>query len=111
MICFITTALGYSIRKVQENQVGLKLNGTHQLLADDLNLLRDNIDTIKENTETLISKEVRLEINVQKIKYIFLSCHQNADQNRYIKIANTSFENVTQFKYFGTTVTNQNLIR
>jgi hypothetical protein len=39
------------IRKVQENQVGLKLNGAHQLLAyaDDVNLLGDNMDTIKKN--------------------------------------------------------------
>jgi hypothetical protein len=38
-------SVAYAIRKVQENQVGLKLNGTHQLLAyaDDVNLLRDNI--------------------------------------------------------------------
>jgi hypothetical protein len=34
-------ALEYVIKKVQENQVGLKLNGTHQLLAyaDDVDLL------------------------------------------------------------------------
>jgi hypothetical protein len=41
-------ALDYAIRKVQENQVGLKLHGTHQLLvyADDVNLLGDSIDTM-----------------------------------------------------------------
>jgi hypothetical protein len=37
-------AVVYAIRKVQENQVELKLNETHQLMiyADDVNLLGDN---------------------------------------------------------------------
>jgi hypothetical protein len=85
-------ALDYAIRKVQETQVGLKMNGTHQLLSysDDANVLGDNIDTINKNTETLIdaSKEVGLEINVEKAKYILISRHQNVGKNRDIKIAN-----------------------
>jgi hypothetical protein len=77
------------------------------------NLLGDNIETIKENTEILIDagKEVGLEINVEKTKYMLLSRHQNIGQNRDIKKANRSFENMSQFKYLGTTVTNQNLIQ
>jgi hypothetical protein len=65
--------------------VRLKLNGTHQLLAyaDGVSLLRDNIVTTKKNTETLIgaSKEVGLEINVERTMCMLQSRHQNADQN------------------------------
>jgi hypothetical protein len=39
-----------------------------------------------------------------------MSCDQNADQNRDIKIGNRSFVNVSHFKYLGRPVTNQNLI-
>jgi hypothetical protein len=44
-------ALEYAIRKVKENQVGLKLNGIHQLLvySDDVSLLGVNIENIKKN--------------------------------------------------------------
>jgi hypothetical protein len=72
--------------------VGLKLNGTLRLLAyaDDVNLLGNNADNIKKNTETLTdaSREVGLEINIEKTKYMLLSRHQNVGQNRDIKIAN-----------------------
>jgi hypothetical protein len=61
--------------------LGLKLNGTYQLLvyADDVNLLEDNTDNMKKNTETLTdaSTEAGLETNVEK--YMLLAHHQNAD--------------------------------
>jgi hypothetical protein len=60
------------MRKVQENQLELKLNGTHQILsyADDVNLLGDNADTINKNTGMLTeaNKEIGLEVNVEKAK-------------------------------------------
>jgi hypothetical protein len=69
--------------------VGLELNGTHQLLAydDDGNLLGHNVDTVKKNKETLIdaSKEVGIEINEEKTKYMLVSRHQNVGRIRNIK--------------------------
>jgi hypothetical protein len=78
--CIFNFALEYAIIKVQENQLRLKLNGLHQFLAYlDVNLLGDNTATINRNKETLIdaSKEVCLDINVDKTKNTLLSRHQN----------------------------------
>jgi hypothetical protein len=87
---------------------------THQMLlyADDINLLGDNINTIKKNAEALTdaSNEVGLEVNTEKTMYMWISCHQNAGQDRNIKTTNGFFDNVAQFRYLGMTVRNQNLI-
>jgi hypothetical protein len=71
-----------------------------------VNLLKDNIDIIKKNEETLIdaSEKVGIEVNAEKTKYTLMSGYQNAKKNHEIKIANRSFENVSQFKYLGTKV-------
>jgi hypothetical protein len=70
-------ALEYAIMRVEVNQDGLKLNGTHQLLvyADDVNILGGSIHTIKENTDAVVlaSKETGLEVNADKTKYMFMS--------------------------------------
>jgi hypothetical protein len=72
-------ALEYAIRKVQENQVRLKLNGTHPMLVHaDVNLLGDNVGTIKNNTEALIdtSMEDGLEVITEKTDVSSPECRE-----------------------------------
>jgi hypothetical protein len=57
------------------------------------------------NTETLLqaSRDIRVEINAEKTKYMIMSRHLYSGQNQNIRIANESFEKVI-------TITNQNEI-
>ena len=107
-------ALEYAIRRVQANQEGLKLNGKQQLLvyADDVNILGGSVCNIRKNTKALViaSKEIGLEVNVEKIKYMVMSRDQNAGQNGNTQMGNKSFETVEEFKYLGTILSNQNSI-
>jgi hypothetical protein len=78
--------------------------------ADDVNFLGDSVNTVKENSESLlqVSRDIGLEINAEKTKYMIMSLYPNSGQNQNIRIANESFENVAKFKYLGTTLTSWN---
>ena len=107
-------ALQYAIRRVQVNQDGLKLNGTHQLLAyDDVNILGGSVDTVKKNAEASVAatKEIGLEVNAYKTKYMTVFRDQNTGRMNGMKIDNSSIERVEEFKYLGTTLTHQNSIQ
>jgi hypothetical protein len=106
--------LEYTIRRVHVNQDSLKLNSTRQLLvyADDVNIFGGSVQTVKEKYEISVfaSMVIRLEVNVDTIKYMVMARDQNARRSHSMKIDNISFERVEEFKYLGTILTNQNSI-
>jgi flagellar basal body rod protein FlgG len=93
----------------------LKLNCKHQLLvyADGVNILGRSVYTIKKNAEASImtSKEIGLEVNADQTEYMAMSREQNEERSHSIKINIGSFKLVEEFKYVGTTLTNQNSIQ
>ena len=88
---------------------------SHQLLAyaDDVSILGGSIHTVKENAESLVvaTKEIGLEVNADKTKYMVMSREQTAGLSHTIKVDNSSIERVEEFKYMGKTLTNQNSIQ
>ena len=104
----------FPIRRVQVNQDGLKLNGTHQLLAyaDDVNILGGSIHTLKENAEAFVAatREIGLKVSADETKYMVMSRDQNAGRIHSVRMDHSTFERVEEFKYLGATLTNQNSI-
>jgi hypothetical protein len=91
------------------------LNGTQQRVAygGDVNILGGSVKTVKGNTEALVvaTKEIGLEVNADKTKYLVMARDQNAGCNHSMNIDNSSIERVEDFKYLGTTLRNQNCIQ
>jgi sorting nexin-29 len=100
--------LEYAIRRVQANQDGLTLNGTHQLLfyADDVNTLGAGVLAIKENKKAIVvaSRQFGLQVNADTLSTWSCLGDSMMTDDRY-------FERVQQFKYLGTTLTNQNSVQ
>jgi hypothetical protein len=98
---FMNFALEFAIKRVQVNQDGLKLNGRHQLLAyaDDVNILEVSVRTVKENVQALLvtTKEIGLEVNSDKAKYMVMSRDRNAGRSHSVNTENSSIERVEDF--------------
>jgi hypothetical protein len=94
-----------AVRRGQKNQDGLQLNGTHQLLvyADGVNILEGRVHTIQVNTRASVfaSKEIGLEVNANKTKYMVMSRNLNTGRSHTMKVDNSSLERVEEFKYLG----------
>ena len=76
-------------------------------------MLGGSVHTLKGNAKALVvdSKKSGQEINTDKTKYVVMSRDQNAGRSHSKKNDNNSLERVEEFKYLGTTLTNQNSIQ
>ena len=105
----------YAFRRVQVNQEGLILNGAHQFLvyAYNDNISGGSLHTIKKNAQSLVvvSKESRIKVNADKIKYMVMSRDQTGCRSHNMTIDDSSFERVEVFKCLGKTYHIKILIR
>jgi hypothetical protein len=76
-------------------------------------VLGGSVHTVKENAEALViaTKEIGLEVNADKTKYMVVSRDWIAGRGHGVKIDNRSTEWVEEFKYLETTLADQNSIQ
>jgi hypothetical protein len=81
--------------------------------GEDVNILGGSVHTVKENAGSLVvvTKEIGLEVNADKTKYMVISRDRNAERGHSVMIDNSSIERVEEFKYLGTMLTDQNSIQ
>ena len=72
-----------------------------------------SVQTVKKNAEALVAatKEIGLEVNAHKTTYMTVFRDQNAERIHNMNMNNSPIERVEEFKYLGTTLTNQNSIQ
>ena len=72
-----------------------------------------NVHAIKEYWESLsvAIKEIRLEVNADKTKYMVMSGDQNGEWSHSIKSDNSFSERVEEFECLGTTLRSQNSLQ
>jgi len=75
--------------------------------------LGGSVHIVKENSEALVvaTKERGLEVNADKTKYMVMPRDRNAGRGHSVKIDTSSIERVEEFKYLGTSLTDQNSIQ
>jgi hypothetical protein len=112
-VLMMKSCLLHSYSIADYSHISSILEGTHFLVyADDVTILGGSLHTIKKGTEALVvaSKEVCIEVNDEKLKYILIFRDQHAGQNHNLKVGNKSFERVKHFRYLGQLLTIQNSI-
>ena len=82
-------------------------------VVHNVNILGGSVHTVKENAKALVvaTKEIGLEVNADKTKYLVMSRDRNVGRGHSVKTDNSSIERVEAFKYLGTTLTAQTSIQ
>ena len=106
--------LEHAIKSLEDKE-GVQLNGIHKLLvyADDIVLLGDSDEILKDNMHILRSntRELGLEVNVNKTKYMVTRRNASCNANGQLMTNEGNFEEVAEFKYLGALITNRNEIQ